>query len=117
MQVQDAFIGTISVSAIEAGIGTVGYWLAANQQKKGYMIDALIQLKAIATQSLKLTGLRLEVLNSNTPSAKVAQRCGFRLVDSVDDGTILHGKTVTRHIYLLPLNTFFLERRYPCQGR
>lgn len=102
IEVQGAFVGTIGLSAIEAGIGTVGYWLAADQQKKGYMIDALAQIKTIATGSLGLIGLRLDVLSGNTASDNVALRCGFRLRHTLDDGTVLHGKTLSRSVYVYP---------------
>ncbi len=50
---EQSFVGTISLNNIEAGTGTVGYWLAADQQKKGIMSAALQQLMTIAMDTLK----------------------------------------------------------------
>ena len=99
---EQSFVGTISLNSIEAGSATVGYWLAADQQKKGIMTAALRQLVTIAMDTLKLTSLRLDVLNGNTASTNVALRCGFRRLHTLDDGTVLHGKIVTRHVYAYP---------------
>lgn len=96
LRIGDTIIGTISLVNIEQGQGTVGYWIAPAYQGRGYVTQAVLELKAIAFEKMGLDCLHLEYLQGNAASARVAAKCGFTLDHVIERGALLHGRELDR---------------------
>lgn len=100
MMADDQPLGIIGLIDIKDGSGSVGYWIDRAHGRRGLTSAALEQLKTIAFNELGLNRLRLEYLEGNEASARVAARCGFRCVQTIPKATTLHGVALDRFVCL-----------------
>ena len=76
----DAIIGAINVNSIVRGSflsASLGYYVGAEFQGKGYMRDGLEQLLQHATHTMGLHRLEANIQPQNLRSKGLVQRCGF----------------------------------------
>jgi RimJ/RimL family protein N-acetyltransferase len=75
-------MGIISIMDIRAGGADLGYWLGSSYRGRGFMAEATGRVIAFAfaepPHGLALRRLSWEALESNAPSARIAQNAGFR---------------------------------------
>lgn len=64
---------------------TVGYHIDVRQHRRGYGTEALAGLRDWAMQQAECTSMVAFTPVENLPSQKVLSRCGFELVDQVEE--------------------------------
>ena len=74
-------IGTCGFTNIDikTNSATVGYVINSNFWGQGIATEALKKLKEFAKAELKLSGLRAKIIKENQRSAKVLEKCGFKI--------------------------------------
>jgi RimJ/RimL family protein N-acetyltransferase len=93
----------VNVSASDAGIGYVGYWLLPSARGHGLATKALQLLSGWVTRDLGLTRLRLLTEPSNERSSRVAERSGFRRIGFLADHGEIDGRLIDHVLFeLLP---------------
>lgn len=60
----------------------VGYWIGHHYWNMGITTEALTTLTTYCRENLNLQSLLITVENRNIASQKVAEKCGFRYIDS-----------------------------------
>jgi len=74
-------VGQIGIGGIMRGAfqsGFIGYWIAQEFSRQGYMTEALGLALRIAFVRLKLHRVEANIIPSNTPSKSLVKRLGFR---------------------------------------
>ena len=79
--------GAISVEGLKvvSGSATVGYWVAPWARRRGLASRALELLSTWAFPYFGLDRLTLTTLVGNVASERVAERCGYVLVEEITD--------------------------------
>lgn len=75
-------IGNVNITAVHRGAFqscVLGYNLAAGEQGKGYMTEAVRGAVAFAFETWKLHRIAANYMPRNTRSAAVLERCGFKI--------------------------------------
>jgi [ribosomal protein S5]-alanine N-acetyltransferase len=75
-------IGNLNITAVHRGAFqscVLGYNLAAGEQGKGYMTEAVRGAVAFAFETWKLHRIAANYMPRNTRSAAVLERCGFKI--------------------------------------
>lgn len=88
-------IGHVSFGAILRGAAQfcyLGYGLAKDEQKKGYMTEILPPAIAFAFEHLNMHRIMANYMPSNEPSARVLKRLGFTVEGYARDYLCLNGK-------------------------
>jgi ribosomal-protein-serine acetyltransferase len=77
----DTFVGTAGLFNIHWDVpkAEIGYWLHTDHSGQGFMTEAVRALVAMCFEKLKFERLEIRCEAENERSAKVAERCGFRL--------------------------------------
>lgn len=85
-------IGNVSLFAFNWKVPAceIGYWLATNHCRKGFMTEAVAAVAAWGFEALGMERIEIRTDNRNEASGRVAQRCGFRL-----EGVLRHD---SRHV-------------------
>ncbi|MBX9711455.1 MAG: GNAT family N-acetyltransferase [Xanthobacteraceae bacterium] len=76
----NALIGAITLANVRRGIvqsGTIGYWIGQPFAHRGYMTAALRVLLPTLFGELNLHRVEAACIPTNTPSARVLEKCGF----------------------------------------
>ncbi len=76
-----AFLGAITLDNVRRGpaqAGTIGYWVAESEARKGYMLEAIQAVRAFAFEELGLSRLEAGCLPENTASRRLLEKAGFR---------------------------------------
>jgi ribosomal-protein-alanine N-acetyltransferase len=87
-------IGTIGLSEIVRGpLGQayVGYGLAADEQRKGVMTEALRAVSMVAFETMRLHQLAANYVPTNEASGRVLRRSGFVVCGYVRDYLYIDG--------------------------
>lgn len=74
-------LGAITLDNIRRGpaqAGTLGYWVAAQHARRGYMREALTAMVHHAFTQLDLSRLEAACLPENTPSRGLLEKSGFK---------------------------------------
>ncbi|MBE9552170.1 MAG: GNAT family N-acetyltransferase [Proteobacteria bacterium] len=74
-------LGGITLSNVRLGVartGSLGYWIAADNARKGYMTEAVRCILDYSFNSLKLHRVEAACLPSNEASRGLLLKCGFR---------------------------------------
>ena len=81
----DELIGMIGIHnrKIDPLFWELGYWLRTGHEGKGYMTEAAKACTGFAFEYLKAEKVIIRADSRNTPSQKVAERCGYHF-----DGTL-----------------------------
>lgn len=77
-----ALLGSISVVCPSAAEGVVGYWVAAPARRRGIATRALALVEHWAFDALPVEVLRLDTMNGNVASERVAVNNDFAPVDT-----------------------------------
>ena len=103
-ELDDVCVGHVwvNVSAKDAAVGYVGYWLLPNARGRGLATRAVRLLSAWAVTDLGLA-LRLVTEDGNERSQRVAQRSGFRRTAILTGRGEIDGRTVDQVLYSLPM--------------
>ncbi|WP_433300462.1 GNAT family N-acetyltransferase [Actinoplanes sp. CA-030573] len=74
-------LGEVLLFGVDAGLreAELGYLVGARDRRRGLASGSLSLLSSYARSTLQLTRLLLRIDPSNTASAAVARRCGYRL--------------------------------------
>ncbi|MFM2482731.1 GNAT family N-acetyltransferase; N-acetyltransferase [Celerinatantimonas sp. YJH-8] len=75
------FLGTISLIKGENVPFSLGYWLSHDALGCGYITEAVNLLSEYAHHLLSIDQIQIRVAASNGPSRRVAQRCGYQILD------------------------------------
>ncbi|MEL7465864.1 MAG: GNAT family protein [Pseudomonadota bacterium] len=76
-----ALAGAVTLDNIRRGpaqSATVGYWTTAGLARRGYMREALNEVKRFAFDDLGLGRLEAGCLPENEPSRALLEKCGFK---------------------------------------
>ncbi len=76
----DALIGAVTLANVRRGIvqsGSIGYWIGQPFAHRGYMTAALRVLLPTLFGELNLHRVEAACIPTNTPSARVLEKCGF----------------------------------------
>ncbi|HTJ44345.1 MAG TPA: GNAT family protein [Kofleriaceae bacterium] len=87
-------IGTVGLSEIlrgPAGMAYLGYGLAAHEQKKGVMTEAVRAATAYSFETLRLHQVHANYVPTNEASARVLRRAGFTVYGYVRDYLYIDG--------------------------
>ena len=80
LKTSDEILGAININNIVRGSfqsASLGYYVGARHQGKGYMSEGLTLLLRFACQTLGLHRLEANIQPDNTPSQQLVERCGF----------------------------------------
>jgi ribosomal-protein-alanine N-acetyltransferase len=75
-----ALLGGLTLGQIRRGVAqaaTLGYWMGAEYAGKGYMSQAVRAALVHAFGQMRLHRVEAACIPTNTPSAKLLERCGF----------------------------------------
>jgi RimJ/RimL family protein N-acetyltransferase len=77
----DAFVGSVGLFNIHWDVrkGEVGYWIHTDHSGRGFMSEAVRAIVKMAFAALKFERLEIRCDEGNERSARVAERCGFKL--------------------------------------
>jgi len=81
-EMTNRIIGNLNLTQVARGAFqscVLGYNLAADEQGKGYMTEAVREAVAFAFESWKLHRVAANYMPRNTRSAAVLERCGFKI--------------------------------------
>lgn len=80
-----SFAGSICLwnYRLEEGVAEIGYEVLPACQGRGYATEAIRAVTAYATTAMGFRAVDATPDTSNLPSARVLERCGFRLVERV----------------------------------
>jgi RimJ/RimL family protein N-acetyltransferase len=89
----DALLGSVGIVAIDdpGGWGEIGYWVAAEQRRRGLATRAV---RLLADWALGERGLRRVVLHidpENVNSRRVAEKAGFAFEEIIDGVAVREG--------------------------
>ncbi|HEY0220140.1 MAG TPA: GNAT family protein [Afipia sp.] len=76
----EALIGAVTLANVRRGIvqsGSIGYWIGQPFAHRGYMTAALRVLLPTLFGELNLHRVEAACIPTNTPSARVLEKCGF----------------------------------------
>jgi ribosomal-protein-alanine N-acetyltransferase len=76
----NTLIGAVTLANVRRGIvqsGTIGYWIGQPFAHRGYMTAALRVLLPTLFGELNLHRVEAACIPTNTPSARVLEKCGF----------------------------------------
>lgn len=74
-------LGAITLDNIRRGpsqAGTLGYWIGADFQRRGYMREAILAVVHHAFNVMDLSRIEAACLPENTASRGVLEKCGFK---------------------------------------
>ena len=86
-------IGTFGYTELSRGGGELGYLLSPKYQKNGYMTEAMEYFIPYSFEVLGLKHLRLRIMEKNTASRKLAERFGFKLLETKKDYMFIRGES------------------------
>ena len=73
-------IGQINLGGVIYGAlrgAHIGYWIDRNYANRGYMTEAVNMLTDFAFQELELHRIEINIRPENSPSIRVAEKCGY----------------------------------------
>lgn len=76
-----ALVGAVTLDNVRRGpaqSATVGYWTAETLSRRGYMREALEEVRRFAFEDLELGRLEAGCLPENKPSRALLESCGFK---------------------------------------
>lgn len=82
IEYEGVFIGAVGANRKQfehSRSAEIGYWLAESYWGKGIATAALSQLSAFIFESTDIVRLQAHVFEGNFPSARVLEKCGYRL--------------------------------------
>jgi ribosomal-protein-alanine N-acetyltransferase len=88
-------IGNLSLTQVHRGSFqscVLGYSLAADEQGKGYMTEAVRGAVAFAFETWKLHRVAADYMPRNTRSAAVLARCGFKIEGNAPAYLLINGR-------------------------
>jgi len=74
----DALLGSIGIWTVQEGVGEIGYWVAASARRRGVAVRSVRLLVAWAFEARGYARIQLHTLPGHEPSARVAERAGFK---------------------------------------
>jgi len=93
--VPNRIIGNLNLTQIQRGAFqscALGYNLAAEEQGKGYMTEAVRGAVAFAFETWKLHRVAASYMPRNTRSAAVLERCGFKVEGNAPAYLLIDGR-------------------------
>lgn len=99
----DAFIGTVSLSAIipMSNSANLGYWITSNAQQQGYAKEACMAAIEFAFHVLGLTRLEIITHADNIASQKTAKACGAQFECRARNRIFYHGTPLEGLVFSL----------------
>lgn len=89
----------------------LGYWLAKPHRGNGIMPRAVQAVVRLAFHAYGLSRLEMSVFRGNRASARVAQKCGFRLEGLLRRMVVKHGRGIDALLYARTRSTTPLKHR------
>jgi len=86
-------VGTVSLVNInyESRFAELGYWLAENEQGKGYVTSSCRSLITYAFENFQIDSIRIKCVAENQSSHAVIKRLGLACSRSTDETQWIHG--------------------------
>jgi ribosomal-protein-alanine N-acetyltransferase len=97
-------VGGLNISNVRRGIAqtaSIGYWIGAPYVGRGLMTDAVCAVTQFAFATLRLNRLEAACLQSNTASARVLAKAGFRLEGRARQYLKIDGRWQDHDLYAL----------------
>lgn len=92
--------GLIALGDIEKNHkAKIGYWLGSNYRGKGIMSVALKKLTEYGFKKYKLKRIYARVVTFNKPSAKLLEKCGYKLEGIMKKDRLKNGKYYDNYLY------------------
>jgi ribosomal-protein-serine acetyltransferase len=97
----EALVGVVGYNNLDFKnkIGSIGYWLAQDQQGKGIMTKAVHTLMTYGFQNLKLNRVEIRAAKENVSSQAIAKRLGFQHEGQIRQAEWLYDHYVDHVIY------------------
>ncbi|HOV58246.1 MAG TPA: GNAT family protein [Rhodanobacteraceae bacterium] len=97
----DGLVGTASLFEIarEHGRGMIGYAVAPAWQGRGYALEAVRSMLRFAFEVLGMQRIEIDTDPANTPSRRLAERCGARLEGLLRRRWFVHGAYADACLY------------------
>ena len=97
-------IGLTVLDDVNRRSAEVGFWLGEPFWGKGFVSGALHALTEYAFASLDLVRLQANVFEWNRASARVLEKCGFKLEGRSGKSATKDGRTIDELLYALVLD-------------
>ena|SRR5579872_1080665 len=89
-----ALVGGLTLANIRRGVaqaGSIGYWVGAPHNRRGYMSAAVHALMPFAFDTLRLHRLEAACIPSNAASIRLLEKCGFKREGYARDYLCING--------------------------
>ena len=103
-------MGGCELRLIDAERANVSYWLYPEHRGRGYAARALALLCEAASRLEGVRRLEAHVAPDNTASRRLAERCGFTEVGTVDDEDVAGG-VLTHVLYVRQIDRLPLDKQ------
>jgi ribosomal-protein-serine acetyltransferase len=77
----------------------IGYWIAENHQKRGFVTDSCEKLMEFGLKNLGITTFIIICATENQRSQLIPKRLGFSLFEMVRNGEWLYDRYVDHYVY------------------
>jgi RimJ/RimL family protein N-acetyltransferase len=95
-------VGAISLGGIEKNHqAKVGYWLGKEYRGKGIMTAALKMITEYGFKKYRLKRIIAYVVTFNKPSARLLEKCGYKLEGVLKKHRLKNGKYYDDYLYAL----------------
>lgn len=102
IEVDGQLVGAVGLDLLDgekAGVGNVGYWIAAGFWNRGIATEALRALIEYAVVAFSVRRLQASVFGWNAASCRVLEKCGFRLEGRFPSAIVKGGDVTDELVY------------------
>lgn len=101
VSVNNHLIGALGFNKIDRIDKTaeIGYWIAENHQKRGFVTDSCKKLMEFGLKNLGITTFIIICATENQRSQLIPRRLGFSLCEIVRNGEWLYDRYVDHYVY------------------
>jgi len=89
----DGPVGVVSLEASDGGERTLGYWIGADHQGRGFGTEAAEAILRLARDVFRIARVRSGYFAHNAASARVQEKLGFRIVGEGEAACLATGET------------------------
>jgi ribosomal-protein-serine acetyltransferase len=99
----ERIVGMVGYRAVEweRRSTSIGYWLAAEQQGRGTMTEAVRALVDHAVSGWRLDRVEIGAAAENHRSRAIPERLGFRLEETVPEAEVVGARRLDRVVYAI----------------
>lgn len=112
IELQGELVGVVGFHEIdhENRQASIGYWISASHQGKGLVTKSCKRLIDYAVDDVKLEKVIMRIAPGNTPSRRVAERCGLKPEETIKQAEWLYDHYVDLVIYRMHAKDWLARR-------